>query len=282
MKVIFVYNPKSGSALEKRELRKKCQTANIHIEAFIAIGDGFEKKLATYIARGKFIAVLGGDGTISTVAGYTTSTKATLIPLPGGTLNHFTRDLGIPQDIDEALARLSTLKPRTIDIASVNGTHFINNSSIGLYPASLRSRQEIESKIGKWPAAVAASWRTLIRFKTYRITIDATTFHTPFIFVGNNRYTLSQPGGTERTRLDDGILTVYIAKTQSRLVLLKIALFALIGRTKQLDEFSEYHPSSITIQANKSMISVSHDGEFSRLSTPLQYTLHPKKLTILG
>lgn len=282
MKLILIHNPKSGSALSQDELQQKCQDANIEIEEFIEVQDGFEKKLAPHIQAGKHIAALGGDGTVSAVAGQLADTNATLMPLPGGTLNHFTKDLGVPQDIDEALARLTQLTPRSIDIAEVNGTYFINNSSIGLYPTSLQDREEIEDTVGKWPAAVAASLRALVSFKTYRVTIDNHTFATPFIFVGNNRYQLDALGSTERTRLDEGTLTVYVAKTRSRLTLLKIAVFALLGRASELPEFDEFYTQSLTIKSNKRHLDVSHDGEISRIATPLAYEIHTKALRVVA
>ncbi|MCI2185327.1 diacylglycerol/lipid kinase family protein [Bifidobacterium tibiigranuli] len=282
MHIVLVDNPESGSAIPRKELREKCENANITIDEFVAIGDGFESQLVPFITAGKTIAAIGGDGTVSAVAGLVAGTKATLIPLPGGTLNHFTKDLDIPQDIDEALARLATLSPRAIDIAKVNDTPFINNSSIGLYPTSLRSREQLESALGKWSAAIVASWRAFVSFKTYRVTIDNETFATPFIFVGNNRYELDTAVGTNRTRLDEGVLTVYATKTQSRLTLLKIALFALIGRYKQLDEFEEFFPTAVTIKTGRAALSVSHDGEVSKLKSPLRYVIQPKALTILG
>lgn len=282
MNIVIVYNPKSGSALSKKELRKKCDAVNIKVKAYIAIGDGFEHTLKPFIRTGAHIAVIGGDGTISAVAGLLAGTKATLIPLPGGTLNHFTKDLNIPQDIDQALERLATLSPRSIDVASVNTVFFINNSSIGLYPTSLRSREHLESFLGKWTAAVVATWRALVNFKTYTATIDDQTVTTPFVFIGNNRYKLDTIGGTSRTRLDEGILTVYITKTQSRRALLKIALFALIGHAKQLDTFEEFFPTTITIETNQSELSISHDGEVTKLKNPLRYEIQPATLNILG
>lgn len=282
MKIVLVYNPKSGSALTREELRKKCAAADIEVAAFVAIEDGFERKLAPHVKKGENIAVIGGDGTVSAVAGQVAHTEAVLVPLPGGTLNHFTKDLNIPQDIDEALKRLKRCRAHRIDIAKLDGTFFINNSSMGIYPASLRDREDLEPVTGKWPAAVAASFRALARFKTYHVTIDDKSFTTPFIFVGNNRYALDSFGGTERGSLDEGLLTVFAAKTQSRLTLLKIASFALVGKAKQLPEFEEFHVTSLTIETKRSKLSVSHDGEVSKFASPLTYKIHPKALRILG
>lgn len=280
--IVLVYNPKSGSALDANTLRQKCDAVGITIDNLIAIDDTLKAQLAPHIEKAAIIGVIGGDGTVSAVAGLVAGTKATLLPLPGGTLNHFTKDLGIAQNIDDALKHAVTSKSKTVDIARVNDIRFINNSSIGLYPSTLRERKEIEPKIGKWTAAVVASLRALVRLKTYLVTIDGKTFHTPFIFVGNNHYSIDAPGGVERSSLDQGELTVFVAKTRSRLVLLKIAIFALIGKAKELDEFDTFHPKTLTVSTKKSTLSVSHDGEVSRLSSPLDYHVESHALRIIA
>lgn len=279
--MILVYNPKSGSALDATTLRAKCRAAGITVDSLIAIDDQLATKLAPHIKKGATIGVIGGDGTVSAVAGLVAHTKATLVPLPGGTLNHFTKDLGIPQDIDEALHRAAKNKPCTIDIAKVNDTYFINNSSLGLYPASLRERQKIQSRLGKWPAAVIASLRALFRFKTYHVTIDSHSFDTAFIFVGNNRYTLDPLASNDRTSLNEGVLTVYISSASSYLELIKTVFVVLIGRTHALHDFGEYHPTALTIETKKQRsVAISHDGEVSQCTPPLTYTIEAGALRI--
>lgn len=205
-----------------------------------------------------------------------------MIPLPGGTLNHFTKDLGISQDVDEALSRLKKLKPRKIDIASVNDKFFVNNSSIGLYPTTLKDRDKLESKIGKWPAAVWASLKAFVRFKVYNIELEGKKLQTPFVFIGNNHYAIDNFGVTDRSQLDEGILTVYVAATGSRSELFKVGIRALFGQAENSEKFKEFHPKTVIIKTKKSAISVSYDGEMSKLKPPLKYQINPKKLTILG
>lgn len=282
MNIVMVYNPKSGSSLSRVALHKKCQKVGITVEKFIAIDNTLASKLSPYTTQDYTIAVIGGDGTVSAVAGIVATTKATLLPLPGGTLNHFTRDLGVPQNIDEALARAAKLTPRRVDIASVNDIYFINNSSIGIYPTSLRTRKEIEPALGKWPAAVVASLRALVSLKTYRATIDDKTFTTPFVFVGNNRYSLNESDGAKRTKLNEAILTIYIAKTESRFALLKIVCLALIGQVRHAPEFDECHSQEVTIEIKRKTVSVSRDGEVSRITPPLSYKIHPQTLKLLA
>ena len=278
MKIVLVYNPKSGSALSGAVLRAKCKAASIEIVELVPLNNQLGNNLTPHIKDKAIIAALGGDGTLSTVAGLLAGTDAVFAPLPGGTLNHFTKDLGISQDIDKALHDLANSHVHAIDVASVNNRVFINNSSIGLYPSSLHVRNRFETLVGKWPAAVVASIRTLVRFRTYDVTIGQETFHTPFIFIGNNNYAIDTIGGITRSELDGGKLSIFVAKTVSRVVLLKIMLFALVGRAKELNEFDVYHATSLTIKARKKHLSVSYDGEVGRMRPPLHFKIQSGSL----
>jgi diacylglycerol kinase family enzyme len=281
MKVVLVYNAKAGSGLSSAELRILFGKHNISIDALVSVDDTMNHKLAPFIKKKATIVAVGGDGTLSGVAGLIAGTQAVFAPLPGGTLNHFTKDLGISQDIDGAIAKLAQANVRTIDVARVNGIVFINNSSIGLYPSSLRMRDRFERYLGKWLAAIVSSIRTLIRFRTYNVTIGNETFHTPFVFVGNNVYSLEGIGGVTRTALDKGILSVFIARTSSRLVLFKIVLFALIGKMHLLDEFDERKTTKLSIETKRRRLNISRDGEVMRLKSPLTYEIQPGVLRIL-
>src|SRR5690349_4746031 len=58
----------------------------------------------------------GGDGTISTVAAVLAGTRTPLGILPLGTLNHFARDLQIPQDLDAAVQTIAAGHAIQVDV----------------------------------------------------------------------------------------------------------------------------------------------------------------------
>ncbi len=280
MNIVLVYSKKSGSARSLVELRELFEKYNITIEQAISFDDTFRAKLRPAIRAGKTIAVVGGDGTISAVASRVAGTKAVLAPLPGGTLNHFTKDLSIPQDLDHAIKQLPRSKIRAVDFATVNDVVFINNSSLGLYPSSLQERSRIENILGKWLAAFLAGFRVLIRLKTYHVTIAGESFYTPFVFVGNNIYKLDTLGGAARSHINEGKLSVFIVRATSRFVLGKIAFMTLLGKSTQLDEFDVREVTNLTISAKSKHMHISHDGERQRCNTPLKYQSHAKGLRI--
>lgn len=277
---VVVYNPRSGASFGRAALQQLFSEHAISVSDWVSVKQ-IDHILPAHAARGATIVVVGGDGTVSHVARVAYGTNAILAPLPGGTLNHFTKDLGVSQTMSEAIGQLAHAKPRTIDVALVNGNIFVNNSSIGLYPSSLRLRGKLENRIGKWPAAFIATLRSLWHLRIYTVRVDNETFQAPFIFVGNNEYALDTVGTTTRSALDAGVLSVFIAKTPSRRMLVKIGLYALVGRAHLLNEFDIRKVRKITIEVNRSRLSVSYDGEVKRIAPPLTYEIKPKSLRVL-
>jgi diacylglycerol kinase family enzyme len=276
--VIVIYNDASGGSWNEAAIKQVFAKHKVKVEKIYPLKTA-EKALGSYLKKSTKIAVIGGDGTISTVAGWIAGSSAVMVPLPGGTLNHFTKDLGIPQDVDEAVAALREGTLHKLDIVTVNGRTFINNSGVGLYPSSLHVRARFEDVLGKWPAAIIGSLRTFVRMRTYTLTVDGEEFRTPFVFVGNNEYRFEQPGITRKS-IDKGVLSVFIAKTVSRRKLFWMVILALVGRVHMLDDFEVRALTSLTIHARKDHLAVAMDGEVTKLATPLHYEIQPRSLRV--
>ena len=156
----------------------------------------------------------GGDGTINAVASVLADTGIAFGVLPLGTLNHFAKDVGIPLQLDEAIANIATGARKKIDVGEVNDRIFLNNSSLGLYPDIVRDREKQQSRLGrgKWLAALWATIGALRRypFLSVRLSLDDGSDHarrTPFVFIGNNLYTMQGFSVGARAALDGGKLT---------------------------------------------------------------------------
>ena len=282
MKVVIIHNPRSGSAIPVRDLVRKFKAVDIEVIKTIKIDDT-AKALSHYRDQKIVVVGYGGDGSLNQVATHLLDTKLLFAPLPGGTLNHFTKDLGISQDLDEAIRDITSARLRSIDIATVNDKVILNNSSIGLYPSSLQMRDEITRKqISKWPAAIIASFKAFLRYRSYTVTIDGETFKTPFIFVGNNDYRLEHMLIGERKHLNEHILSVYAIVGASRLSLLRVFGKALMRQLESADEMKIWKAQSLTVHTKRPRIRISRDGEHERTSTPLEYKILPDALKIIG
>ena len=80
------------------------------------------------------IIVHGGDGTLRAAGQALAGTEVELAVLPGGTFNHFARNLGIPLDAHSAWETAMGGRVVHVNVGIVNGHVFLNNSSLGIYP----------------------------------------------------------------------------------------------------------------------------------------------------
>lgn len=286
-RVIVVYNQKSGSSVSSGELRSYFTKAGFEVTAMVAVSPSLEKRIKREVGNDPklVVAAVGGDGTISAVAGVLAGTSTALIPIPGGTLNNFSKDLGIAQDVEGAIKRAATASIRRIDTTEINGTVFLNNSSIGLYPRSLRTRKAAEQKLGKWPAALYGVLKAFVRLRLYDLEINDTHLQTPFLFVGNNDYKFDRTssGFGRRGRLDEGTLSVYIIKGTTHWAVIKTLVAALFGRLNEESSFLQYRVTRLHITSRRTRsVSVSHDGEFDSYAMPLTYQSNPQSLGVIA
>lgn len=230
----------------------------------------------------------GGDGTVGSVAAALVDGPIALGVLPLGTLNHFAKDLRLPLALEPAIERIARGEVRRVDVGEVNGRVFVNNSSLGLYPDIVRERERQQRRLGrgKWAAFVWASIGALKRFPFLgvRLSIDgrAATRRTPFVFIGNNVYSMQGFTIGERERLDAGCLSLYVAQRAGRLKLLMLALHALFGRLEQARDFDATCAAGIDVESKRKRLRVATDGEITTMTPPLHYRTRPASLLVVA
>ena len=240
------------------------------------------------VQRGCDIIVAGGgDGTVNAVASAIVgdSTKK-LGVLPIGTFNHFARDLGIPVELEDAIENIVAGNERVIDVGEVNGRIFVNNSSLGLYPAIVRLRESLQkSGFGKFPAAVWASLRIISRFRRLHLELHAepeAPLHltTAMLFVGNNAYEMSVNQLGTRSSVDGGKLWVMMP-TATDLWALLMSLFVILAGRETAKEVLTYGASDLIVACRRRLLNVAVDGEVLQLQTPLNYRTRPNSLRVI-
>jgi diacylglycerol kinase family enzyme len=238
-------------------------------------------------ARTSIVIAAGGDGTVSGVANGLFGTPAMLGVLPLGTLNHFAKDLHIPLDLDKAVATIAARMAVSIDVGQVNGRVFLNNSSIGIYPSIIETREELR-RLGhrKWTAFAIATFRVLRRHRGVKVRIDTgarqSVWRTPFVFVGNNEYELDGIRLGSRARLDAGRLFVYLAPRVRTRELPMLVARALLGHAKQSGAFEIVSATELWIDMPRTRhVRVALDGEVRTMTTPLHYRSCPGALKVL-
>jgi len=232
------------------------------------------------------IVVGGGDGTISTAAELLAEKNIPLGLLPLGTLNHFTKDLNIPQELEKSVEIIKEGFTRKVDVACVNGHLFLNNSSLGLYPEIVRLREKGQKLgLGKWPAFFRAMLQSLKRypFLNVHLKVDGKPMvrKTPIVFIGNNLYEIHGTDLGTRSTLTEGKLSLLVTHKTGRLRLIILAFRALLGKLADAKDFDALAATEIVIQSSHKVLRVSKDGEVLMMKPPLRYSIFPQSLQVI-
>lgn len=281
-RLFIVYNESAGTGKSTKAAILDAFSASDLELNFVQIGDNFEEQIPS-LAKDDILVAAGGDGTVNAVAQLAVQHAITMGVLPLGTLNHFAKDIGLPIEISQAAAIISKHSTKQIDYCTVNDRVFVNNSSIGIYPRTVRKREKLEGQVGKWPAAFIAAIRTAFKISATHLEFDfgdtKATYKTPMVFIGNNSYQYEELGFTNRTNLAGGKLFIYIIRANRLRGLLQVVALGLFGKLRSKDVLDEMH-TELTIKSPKDILDVTVDGEVISLRPPLQYKMHPKALQI--
>lgn len=227
-----------------------------------------------------FVAVAGGDGTIRAAVQALAGTGVPLLPVPAGTRNHFAREVGI-EDLEDAGRAAAEGIRIEIDLGEVNGQRFVNNSSIGIYPRIVVTREAHERRWPKGAATVAAAWEQLRHGRRFRVTVDGRTYRAWMVFVGNGRYGRGLLRLNSREALDDNLLDFRLARADSPFARVRVIAALVAGGLDRSPLLVQRETRHIEIDLDRTKVDVALDGEVEVLQPPLRYVSLPRALTVL-
>ena len=214
--MVVVVNPAAASGTGDRviaQVRRELPNAEI-IE--LTATDSIGAVLHAAAERAEVLGVGGGDGTVACAAAAAVDTGRPLAVFPAGTFNHFAKDIGC-EDVAKTIRAIREGSVFCVDLMCFNDTRMvINTSSVGAYPEFVRTRERLERKIGKPPAAAYAMLRTLRHEEPVRIRYDNKTLQTSLFFLGNSTYLPSGFAPAQRNRIDDGLIDVRMLEPAAR------------------------------------------------------------------
>ncbi len=227
----------------------------------------------------------GGDGTINTAAAAVVGREITLGVLPLGTLNHFAKDLGIPLDLEQAAKIILEGAWCRVDVGEVNGRFFLNNSSLGVYPAIVRLRERYRASFpGKWIAAFWAALTVMRRnaFMTVKLHVEGQEMirRTPLLLVANNEYRTTGIHAGTRESIARGRLALYVLNAERRSGLLRLALKTILEGAERVRELDLFTVEEIAVETRRRRLQVALDGEVLTLESPLHYQIRPAALKV--
>jgi diacylglycerol kinase family enzyme/membrane-associated phospholipid phosphatase len=278
--VVLVVNPASGGgagAAVAEEVHEQLPAAEI-----VELGpdDNLDEALRDVARRAEVLAIAGGDGSVSCAAGVAVDAGLPLAVFPGGTFNHFAKDIGC----DSAAKTIQSIKDGSVfrvDLVCFNDDNIvINTASVGAYPRFVRSRERLEHKISKPVATAYAMLSTLRHDQPVRIAFDNRIVQTSLLFIGNSTYLPSGFAPSRRTHMDDGLIDVRILETGTRWARTRILASLVFGR---LDRSKLYHERQVPEFSFKSLdgaTTIARDGEVGTRHETASFSVRYRALAV--
>jgi diacylglycerol kinase family enzyme len=276
-------NLKSGGGKAERfHLEEECRKRGIE-PVVLRPGDDLLDLARRAIDQGAdVIGMAGGDGSQALVASIAAEREVPMVVVPAGTRNHLALDLGLDrEDVVGALDAFGDARQRPMDLAEVNGRVFVNNVSLGLYAAIVRSPEYRDSKVdttlATLPAVLAPDTEPFdLRFAGP----DGEPHQGAHVIqVSNNPYgsTLATMGS--RPRLDAGRLGVVALEIRSDKEAAAFLAALATGRPDRFEGLRSWATPTFEVSSG-SLIDVGLDGETLEMDPPLTFSIRAGALNV--
>ncbi|MDP9220753.1 MAG: diacylglycerol kinase family lipid kinase [Actinomycetota bacterium] len=196
------------------------------------------------VARGATLVFgWGGDGMVQRCVDVLAGSDVALAVLPAGTANLFATNMGIPGDLEQAVAVGLHGERRSLDVGSFNGEKFAVMAGVGFDASMIRGAGSgaLKERFGR--AAYVWSGSKSLRAKPFqaRIKTDGVTWYrgkASCILLGNVGKLFGGLEVFEDVRLDDGKLEVGVITAEGLLDWSRVLARAAWG-TADRSEFAQ-------------------------------------------
>ncbi|WP_051389295.1 bifunctional phosphatase PAP2/diacylglycerol kinase family protein [Arthrobacter sp. 35W] len=240
----------------------------------IGPGEDVAQALADAAGRGTTTAlgVWGGDGTVGAAAQAAVDAGLPLLVFPGGTLNHFARDIGV-DSVESAVNAAARGQAVVSDLGTVdlergdagNPEHqsrpMLNTASVGVYPDLVRRRERLQGELGKPLAALIAGLRTFASAQPVLVKIDGVPHKLWTLYIGRGRYYPHDLAPLLRPVMDDGLLDIRMVSADRRLARTRLLFSVFTGTTATSPVTTLRTARTISVESDGAPLSLAIDGE---------------------
>jgi undecaprenyl-diphosphatase len=226
-----------------------------------ADGDDLPALLEEAAAGARILGIAGGDGSVQLAAGLAVGHGLPLLVIPAGTFNHFATDLGVRSAAD-GVAALRAGDSAEVDVAVAGQRPFLNTASTGVYVDLVRAREELEERLGKWPAVLVALVRVLRNSRPQDLIVNGRRRRIWLLFAGNCRYEPEGAAPSYRPDLRDGQLDIRMIDGSQPLARVRLIAAVAMGTLARSRVYRTWTAPVLAIQTRDgSPVELSADGE---------------------
>lgn len=296
--ILFIVNAASGSAggQAKRDaieagLAAAGRAGELRFAPAAELAQTARAAAAQARAGRSAVVAVGGDGTINAVAQAAHAEGCAMGVVPQGTFNYFARTHDLPAEPGAAMRALLDATPQPVQVGSVNGTVFLVNASLGLYPELLEDRENWKARFGRSRlVALGSALATLMReHRQLRLQIDrggvVRSVRTPTLFVGNNRLQLEQVGLQQAVGVDAGSIAAVMLKPIGTWAMLWLIVRGAFGNLGEADDVESFAFRQLTVTPARGAagrrVKIAYDGEVAFMQAPLRFEVAARPLWLL-
>jgi diacylglycerol kinase (ATP) len=227
------------------------------------------------------IVVAGGDGTLARQIPRALELGVPVGVVPLGTFNDLARALSIPLDVERACAVIAAARTRAIDVATVNGTCYVTEASIGI-SSRLARRQRPKDKQRFGLLAILASLVLAARHsRPFRAQVEFDGTRDAFRAVQLTVANSQSFGGfitVEDAAIDDGWLDLFAVEIENIVQLFSVAAAIVAGKRRSAHGLRTFRARAFEVWTHRPH-RITADGEPAG-ETPARFEVLPRALHV--
>ena len=286
-KTFVIVNPAAGSVNDVDSLVKRIRNLPDAEVCITAKAGAAMQSTRTALRKGcEMVVAAGGDGTLNEVVnGLREDASAVVLGLiPLGTGNDFARTLGLPRDVDEAIALLRAGHTRAIDLVRVTSDEmrYFVNVSTGGFSGLVDEKLTPEMKKTWGPLAyLRGAAAALPKLRAYRTTIsldsaESLALRLYDVVIANGRYVGSGTQIAPEASIDDGLLDIVLIPKCSAAELAVLAARVALGNHLSSPAIVFRRAAKVTVNSRPRMW-FNVDGELVG-NEPAEFEVLPRAL----
>ena len=286
-KYFFIINPtaKNGRVMTIwQQVASELENRIVSYDYAVSTSEENVSELAESAAKKGYIVVgVGGDGTVSRIAGALVGKNAIFGLIPAGTGNDFARTFAIPKEPLAAVEVLLQGKTTPIDLGCINGRYFCNVIGAGLDAQVVEDANKVFKRFSGSLAYLLALMRQLFIYRPRRVKITMNDqkiyVNAWLIAVANARYYGSGMMVAPQADPRDGYLDVVVVQNISLFHFLR--LFPLVYKGLHINHGAvrKWRTMQLRVESEEPL-AIQVDGELYGV-TPFDLKVQPQAVRVI-
>jgi len=286
MKVAVVAHSRKTTGGGLSELRQVLDEFNVDDLLWYEVNKSKEapKQVSRAINEGaELVFVWGGDGTVQRSLNVLAGTDIPLAIVPAGTANLFASNLGIPQDIREAVHVGLYGRRRQVDVGRINKERFGVMAGVGADALMIRDADRgLKDRLGRGAYIFTGAKNLRAASSKVRVDVDGAKFFkgvSSCVLVGNVGKVFGGIEAFDDASPDDGRLDLAVVTAEGLLEWSQVAARVTLGTTEKSKHVKTATGKRIDIRLKPKQLYELDGGDRKKVKR-IRITVEPLALTV--